>query len=142
MQHAPPGTRGVSIESERGADAAELSGARYISVTTFRRNDEPVATPVEFVEQGNALYIRSRGTGKIKRIRNNLCVRAAPCTMRGRETAPARDGVASFMSDEATATLYPLFSKKYDFLWRLGIRLRRPRVQGVKILLSDPSETA
>ena len=124
------------------AEIAALKDAGYISVTTFRRNGEGVATPVEFVERDNTFYVRSRGTGKVTRIRGNPRVRVAPCTMRGRETAPALDGVAALMSDGESAALYALFSAKYGFLWRLGMRLRRPKVQGVQIMLTGASATA
>jgi PPOX class probable F420-dependent enzyme len=142
MHDAPSATQRAAARSEGAGDTAALEHKRYISVTTFRRNGEGVATPVEFVVQGTELYVRASGMGKVKRIRDNPRVRVAPCTMRGRVTGAAVDGTASLLDDEETAALYELFSKKYGFLWRLGMRLRRPRVQGVRILVSSPSEAA
>lgn len=127
-----------TIQSSTAGDAlAAIERARYISVTTFRRTGKGVATPVEFVTKDGAIYVWARaGSGKVKRIRNNPRVRIAPCTMRGRVTGPSLDGVAALMGEAESQALYPLFSREYGFLWRLGIRLRKPRVQGIKIVAS------
>jgi PPOX class probable F420-dependent enzyme len=72
----------------------ELSAARYASVTTYRKDGTPVATPVWLVRDGDALAIWTNAkTGKVKRIRRNPAVTVAPCSMRGRlrgEPVPAR----------------------------------------------------
>jgi len=49
-----------------------IHGQKYISLTTFRKNGTPVATPVWFGEDGDKLYVMTRSDlGKAKRIRNN-----------------------------------------------------------------------
>ena len=67
----------------------EISGQRYISLATFRKNGTPVYTPVWFGEENGHLYVMtSSKTGKAKRLRNNPEVRIAPSTMRGKVTGP------------------------------------------------------
>jgi len=62
-----------------------IRGQKYISLTTFRKTGTAVATPVWFGEDGDKLYVMTRGSmGKVKRIRNNPQVRVAPCTVRGK----------------------------------------------------------
>jgi PPOX class probable F420-dependent enzyme len=61
-----------------------LGRERYISITTFRRDGSPVATPVWVAADGELLYVWTGArTGKAKRIRHNPAVTVAPCTARG-----------------------------------------------------------
>ena len=67
----------------------EISGQKYISLTTFRKSGVGVPTPVWFGEEGDKLYVMTASkSGKFKRIRNNPQVRVAPCTIRGKVTGP------------------------------------------------------
>jgi PPOX class probable F420-dependent enzyme len=67
----------------------EITRQKYISLASFRRNGDPVHTPVWFGEKDDKLYVMTRSdSGKYKRIRNNPKIRIAPCTMRGRITGP------------------------------------------------------
>jgi uncharacterized protein len=68
---------------------AAIQGQKYISLTTFRKNGDGVATPVWFGETDDKLYVMTRSDmGKTKRVRNNPQVRVAPCTVRGKVTGP------------------------------------------------------
>jgi uncharacterized protein len=59
---------------------ADLGRERYISITTFRRDGTPVATPVWVVAEGGRLYVWTGAqTGKAKRIRHHPAVTVAPC---------------------------------------------------------------
>ena len=61
-----------------------LNSAKYLLVTTFRRDGRAVATPVWKVRDGDALGVwTATGSGKVKRIRNRPEVRLAPCDYRG-----------------------------------------------------------
>lgn len=63
---------------------AEFSGQEYLSVESYRRNGRAVPTPVWFAQDGPRVYVRTmRESGKVKRIRNNPCVRIVPCDVRG-----------------------------------------------------------
>ena len=62
-----------------------LSGQAYINLETYRRNGQPVATPVWFTIDDNnkMVYVMTRTeTGKVKRLQNNSKVRIMPCGMR------------------------------------------------------------
>ena len=66
---------------------AAFSRHRYLSLETYRRTGQAVATPVWFVVDRDVIYVYSLATaGKVKRIRNNPRVRIAPCDARGRLT--------------------------------------------------------
>ena len=73
-----------------------IRGQKYISLTTFRKTGEKVATPVWFGEDGDKLYVMTRSDmGKTKRIRNNPQVTVAPCTVRGKVTGAEFRGVGA-----------------------------------------------
>lgn len=101
----------------------ELQGAKYVSLTTFRRTGIPVATPVWFAENDGRLCIFTNPrSGKVKRIRNNPRVKIAPSTMRGRVTGPEFAGKARPLDGQEKAQARKALEQKYwlmriPFLW-------------------------
>ena len=99
----------------------QLENESYISLKTYRKNGEGVATPVWFAENDGKLYIITvHTTGKVKRIRNNPQVEVAACDGRGQ----LKDG-AEYVT--AQATILPetqnsyadgILLKKYGLLKR------------------------
>jgi hypothetical protein len=91
----------------------DLRGQRYISLATFRRNGQPVLTPVWFAEDAGKLYVMTRSdSGKYKRLRNPQ-VRVAPCTSRGRVTGPDTLGTARVLPPEEEARAQQALARKY-----------------------------
>ena len=98
---------------------ADLGRERYLSITTFRRDESPVATPVWVVADSGRLYVWTGAqTGKAKRIRRNPAVLIAPCTARGTVTGPAVPAQAQVVPLATRPQVWPLFLAKY------GIQLR------------------
>jgi PPOX class probable F420-dependent enzyme len=97
-----------------GAVTHPLSGRRYVSLTTFRRDGTPVATPVWLVgyEDGIAVWTGA-GTGKVKRLRRDPAVTVAPCTFRGRLLGEPVAGRARLLSSEDNARVRASIRKKY-----------------------------
>src|SRR4051794_38040393 len=101
---------------------AEIARSRYVSLTTFRRDGTPVATPVWHVVDGDELLVISDlDTWKVKRIRNNNRVIVPVCTPRGRSApdAPTAEGTARLLDEAGTASGRALMARKY-LLSRLG----------------------
>jgi PPOX class probable F420-dependent enzyme len=97
-----------------GAIPSAIRGAKYISLVTFRKNGEKVATPVWFGEEGDKLYVMTLSkSGKTKRIRNNPQVTVAPCTMRGKVTGPEVAASASILPPEAHGYAHQTINRKY-----------------------------
>jgi uncharacterized protein len=95
---------------------------KYISLTTFRKNGDAVATPVWFGEDGDKLYVMTRSDlGKAKRIRNNSKVRVAPCTIRGKVTGPEFAAMARILPPAEHAHARQAINRKY-WLARLTSR--------------------
>ncbi|MGB5757178.1 MAG: PPOX class F420-dependent oxidoreductase, partial [Acidimicrobiales bacterium] len=71
------------------------------SLTTFKRDGTPVATPVSLAVDDNdttRAVMRTWSTaGKAKRIANNPAVTVAPSTVRGTPTGPAIQAVARLL---------------------------------------------
>lgn len=61
-----------------------LKNHTYINLETFRKSGEGMKTPVWFVLDGEAIYVRTiANSGKVKRVRNNGRVNLAPCKVDG-----------------------------------------------------------
>src|SRR6185437_15591046 len=92
----------IAVTAEAALTQAALTpleGAHYISLTTFRKNDVAVATPVWFAAHDATLYVYTGAeTGKVKRLRHTARVTLAPCTMRGEETGPTIIGNARIIT--------------------------------------------
>ena len=91
-----------------------ILGQKYISLATFRKNGEKVATPVWFGEEGEKLYVMTLSKlGKTKRIRNNPQVTVAPCTMRGKVTGSEVAASAKLLPPEEHARARQTINRKY-----------------------------
>jgi uncharacterized protein len=100
-----------------------ISGQKYISLATFRKNGVKVATPVWFGEDGERLYVMTRSDmGKTKRIRNNPNVTVAPCTIRGKVTGPESAAAARILPLSEQSHARQTINRKYwlarlPFVW-------------------------
>ena len=78
--------------------------AHQVLLTTFRRNGVGVSTQVGTVSANGKIYfMTTAGTGKTKRMVNNPRITLAPCTMRGKASAPAIEGTARQLSGDEKA---------------------------------------
>jgi uncharacterized protein len=102
---------------------SEIKGQKYISLSTFRKNGNPVPTPVWFGEKDEKLYVMTRSdSGKYKRIKNNGKVRIAPCTIRGKITGPEFPATARILPPEDWSWARKTVEQKYwlariPFFW-------------------------
>ncbi|HEV2118362.1 MAG TPA: ubiquitin-like small modifier protein 1 [Terriglobales bacterium] len=94
-----PEPRGTAQNAKAGWNSfANVAGKKYLSLASFRRNGQPVRTPLWFAAQNGKLYCMTRDDSwKYKRIRSNPRVLVAPCTIRGRITGPDVEGRARIL---------------------------------------------
>jgi PPOX class probable F420-dependent enzyme len=94
-----------------------------VSLTTFRRSGEPVATPVWIARDGDELVVITiDGVGKTKRLAHTARVEVRECDMRGAvpDGAPTHEGTARVVrSPEEIAAVKRAIGEKY-LLARLG----------------------
>jgi PPOX class probable F420-dependent enzyme len=94
-----------------------LGNAKYVLLTTFRKNGTPVSTPVWTVRIGDELRVWTiRDSGKVKRIRRSGRAQIAPCTARGNPRGPAIDATARMMLDAEAPTVLDALAAKYGLL--------------------------
>jgi uncharacterized protein len=94
--------------------------ARYISLTTRRRDGTLASTPVWVVsDDGRRLLVWTGSkTWKVRRIRRDPQVFVAPCSFRGREKGPRVAGTARIV-DDAVTDVEALLRRKYGWQKRL-----------------------
>jgi PPOX class probable F420-dependent enzyme len=95
-----------------------FASARYVSVTTFRKNGTGVATPVWFAVDGGELFLWTRtDSWKVKRLRNDSRVVVTVCDVRGKieEGAPTAEGTARLLDGAELGVVRRLLSRKYTW---------------------------
>ncbi len=99
----------------------EIESEKYISLETYRKNNQPVRTPVWFVIKNDLIYVVTRDqTGKVKRLRNNLQVKIATCTIRGKVTGRWMSGTAKILTTEETKEAVKWRDEKYGFVTKFA----------------------
>ena len=99
----------------------EIESKKYISLETFKKNNQPVRTPVWFVIKNNLVYVVTREkTGKIKRLKNNQQVKIATCTIKGKITGQWFSGNIKFLSEEENRKTIEMRDKKYGFMAKIA----------------------
>jgi uncharacterized protein len=124
---------------------AAVSRAKYVLLTTFKRDGSAVPTPVWAVDDDGALLIWTpRNSGKVKRIRNSGRVTVAPCTMRGKPTGELLDATATLLDATGTARVQGAIGRKYGWLGRTLItravrRGGQGSLVGIRVDLTPPA---
>jgi len=115
---------------------AELAKYKYISLETYRKNGQPVRTPVWFMTENNLVYVvTSTDTGKAKRLRNNPTVRIVPSSFNGDPKGDWFDGKARFADGLESERAMQLRKKKYGLPARLvGIFKGASTVLAIELL--------
>ena len=104
----------------------------YLSITSYKRDGSPVATPVWFVADGGRYYVSTAArSGKVKRIRRNPVVTIAACNAGGKLKGEPVDARAEFVPEADRARIDELMHRKYRIaqlvvlpVYRLIMRLR------------------
>lgn len=117
--------------AEKVAAFSALAGHEYMRLTTFRKNGEPVPTPVWFAQEDDRLYVVTDAeSGKVKRIRRNAQVEVCPCDSRGNPRGDSAEAMARILPEAEVPTAVAALNRKYGWKKRMfelfiGIR-RRP----------------
>lgn len=98
---------------------SDIGNPKYIALETYRKSGQAVKTPVWTVAQDGKLLVWTQGDSwKVKRARNNPCVRVAICDMRGNVQGPWVEGVVTSISgdEETKRSMSRLLRKKYPLM--------------------------
>jgi uncharacterized protein len=128
--------------------AAPVFRGRYLSITSYKRDGQGVATPVWFVQRDGRLLVQTdAASGKVKRIRRNPQVRVAICTASGRLRGEQVPAMAEILPNSEAGAVERLIAAKYRFdmliirplrFVQARLHLGRPRTEPV-ILGITPS---
>jgi len=126
--------------------ATVLGDERYLSLTTFRANGDPVATPVWFAPQpdGTLLVYTEPSSGTVKRLRRNPRCTVAACDVRGRvhgEEVAATAAVLDDQVDEIFRRLvqrYGWQARALDLFTRLRNRGQWGDAVGLRLAAAQP----
>ena len=100
----------------------DVMNAPYISLGTFRKSGQMVATPVWAAAVGEQLYVFSAGhAGKVKRLRNSGQAQVAVCDVRGKLLGDWREAQADLVHDQnEIQRAHQALRNKYGWQMRLA----------------------
>jgi uncharacterized protein len=106
--------------------------ARYIALTTYRRDGRPVTTPVWAVALGGNLYVvTTRSSGKARRVEATGRVRFASCNMNGsRILSGWQEGTGRIVQNQARRS-EALAALRRKYGWQLSLAMLVYRLRGV-----------
>jgi len=114
-----------------------MEGKR-ISLITFTKKGDPIATQVWFVERDEKIFFATtQKRYKFRRIKNNQNVKIARASMRGKPKEEYIEGIARILSDEEFKSIIELFKKKYR-LFKMMFKVDQEgekKVFGIEITL-------
>ena len=95
----------------------QFQNKEYIRLETVKRNGQVVSTPVWFVVEDGALFVRSYvNSGKVKRMRNNPHVRITPSDAMGKPHGVTLEGMAVRANGDIEAKISQLLYRKYGLM--------------------------
>ncbi|HWJ63854.1 MAG TPA: PPOX class F420-dependent oxidoreductase [Acidimicrobiales bacterium] len=111
----------------------DIRDARYVSLTSFKRDGQPVHVPVWIapLADGRAGFTTDAGSFKVKRVRRNPAIELRPCDVRGRvaDGAEVATGTAAVEDEGADHDLvHAAVARKYGLqfhLIELGGKIKR-----------------
>jgi PPOX class probable F420-dependent enzyme len=101
-------------------DLAQLAEHKYINLETYKKNGQPVRTPVWFVINDGQIFVTTRPeTGKVKRLKNNQAVKIMPCGMKGESKGEWISATARFANETESENAVKLRNKRYGMRAKL-----------------------
>jgi PPOX class probable F420-dependent enzyme len=111
----------------------ELTAARYILLRSFRRDGTPVATPIWFGLDSEALLFRTKVGPKTKRLVACPDVELAVCDYKGRvrDNTAAFAGRATILSGIDAERANRILHERYGWQWNIVPLIKVPGVTNV-----------
>jgi PPOX class probable F420-dependent enzyme len=98
----------------------QLESEKYISLETYKKNNESIKTPVCFVIKNDLIFIvTGNETGKIKRLKNNQNVKIATCTFKGKIKSEWFEGTAKILTETETKEIVKQQDKRYGIMSKI-----------------------
>ncbi|EME22153.1 PPOX class F420-dependent oxidoreductase [Rhodococcus triatomae] len=120
----------------------EVAAAKYVLLTTFRKDGTAVPTPLWAASDGDRLLMWTvTDSWKVKRIRRDPRVTVAPCDARGKAKGDAVEARAEILDLAGSDRARDAIAKRYGVLGWLtmkGSLLRRGRTGTVGLAITTP----
>ncbi len=101
-----------------------LRDTKTILLTTYKRNGDPVPTPVSLAFDGERAFFRSYDKAwKTKRLRNNPDVEVAPSNMNGKATGPGFPARAQLLEGDDAKLAAKALARRHRLLQALLVPL-------------------
>lgn len=125
------------------ADFDQVASAKYVLLTTFRKDGSPVATPLWAAPDGGRLLMWTvTDSYKVKRIRRDQRVTVAECDVRGKPKGEPVDARAEVLDEGATDRARDVIARKYGILGWITVKgsvLRRGKTGTIGLAIT-PTE--
>ncbi|MFC4604485.1 PPOX class F420-dependent oxidoreductase [Rhodococcus kronopolitis] len=119
---------------------SEIAAAKYVLLTTFRKDGSAVATPLWAAMDGDRLLMWTvTDSYKVKRIEKNPRVTVGPCDVRGNPKGDPVEATAVVLDDAGTEHAREVIAKRYGVLGWLTVKgslLRRGRAGTVGLAIT------
>ena len=111
----------------------ELRHTRYASLRTYRRNGNPIDTPIWFALDGSTLVFRTKIGPKTTRLAHDPRAELRACDHRGRFTGTETTfyGKATVLSGTEAATANDALRRRYGWQYTIVPLLKIPGVTNV-----------
>jgi PPOX class probable F420-dependent enzyme len=101
-----------------------FTSTKRILLTTYRRDNTPVATPVSIAFDGDHAFFRTwSSSGKAKRLRRSSTVEIAPSTLGGMQAGPAVRARARLLTGSEATQAKRALGRQHPVLQRLLVPL-------------------
>lgn len=98
---------------------SQIADSPFVSLGTYRKTGELVATPVWIARDGDDLVVTTnRETGKVKRLRRNPSVSLRPCTRTGEVAEDAATVTGTARLDDGLAAGNRALGAKYGMQYK------------------------
>lgn len=113
-----------------------LKGHKFCLLTTFRKDEQGVPTPMWFATSEDTLYMSTRGnSAKVRRLRRQAKILMAPCTSSGRPLGPSVETTGRLVTDpEELERGEKVLQNRYGLKRRLlmwGMKFSKDQTQAV-----------
>nr|MBM4731903.1 PPOX class F420-dependent oxidoreductase [Prescottella equi] len=125
------------------ATLSEIGAAKYVLLTTFKKDGSGVPTPLWAAMDGDRMLMWTESKSwKVKRIKNRSRVTVGVCDARGNPKGPQIDATAVVLDDAGTEETRDAIARKYGPIGWIAVKgsiLRRGRKGTVGLAITAPS---
>ncbi|NKR25833.1 PPOX class F420-dependent oxidoreductase [Rhodococcus hoagii] len=125
------------------ATLSEIGAAKYVLLTTFKKDGSGVPTPLWAAMDGDRMLMWTESNSwKVKRIKNRSRVTVGVCDARGNPKGPQIDATAVVLDDAGTEETRDAIARKYGLIGWIAVKgsiLRRGRKGTVGLAITAPS---